>query len=346
MGEDDLLADLRPRIFTWRRLLVAALVLALPVGAGVHAWWRMLRMPGDSFSGSLPALSDSQRACARELRADVETLSALGEKSLRRPIALAAAADFIVERLVHAGHEPRRLGYDVRGARVENIEVALPAADIARPILVVGAHYDTARGSPGANDNGSGVAALLALARRFDADHPLPRPVRLVAFTNEEMPHFATESMGSRRYADALVDEGVEVRAMLSLETMGSYDDAPRSQRFPEPLSLFYPDRGDFIAFVGDEGSSAFVRQCVGLFREHAEFPSEGGALPANMPGVGWSDHRSFWSHDVPALMVTDTAPFRYSHYHRATDTPGRVDYERLARVVDGLEAVIRGLAR
>lgn len=325
---------------------MAALVLALPVGAGVHAWFRMLRMPGASHSGELPGLTEAQRACALELRRDVEALSELGEKSMRRPRALAAAADLVVERFELGGHQATRLGYDVRGIHVENIEVRVPSTDDARGAIVVGAHYDTARGSPGANDNGSGVAALLALARRFDARAPLPAPLRFVAFTNEEMPHFGHESMGSRHYADALTDEGVRVAAMLSLETMGCYVDTPDSQRFPEPLSLFYPSRGDFIAFIGDEDSAALVRRSVALFREHAAFPSEGAALPPDMPGVGWSDHRSFWRRGVPALMVTDTAPFRYRHYHRASDTADRVDYERLARVVDGLEGVIRGLAR
>jgi hypothetical protein len=106
-----------------------------------------------------------------------------------------------------------------------------------------------------------------------------------------------------------------------------------------------YPATGNFIAFVGNYGSRRLVRQVVGSFRRQAEFPSEGGAVPGFLPGIGWSDHWSFWQEGYPALMVTDTAPFRYPHYHRVTDTPDKLDYDRTARVVSGLEAVVRELA-
>ncbi len=117
--------------------------------------------------------------------------------------------------------------------------------------------------------------------------------------------------------------------------------DQPGSQKYPLPLSLSYPSTGNFIAFVGDLESGPLVSYCVGAFRKHASFPSEGAALSGALEGVGWSDHASFWDIGVPAVMVTDTAPFRYAHYHLASDTPDKVDFGRLARVVDGLERVI-----
>jgi len=162
---------------------------------------------------------------------------------------------------------------------------------------------------------------------------------------NEEPPHFRTEEMGSRAYARRCRERKENVVAMLSLETIGCYSDEPGSQKYPFPFGLFYPSEGNFIAFVGNVSSRSFVRRCVATFREKAAFPSEGGALPGFVPGVGWSDHESFWENGYPGLMVTDTAPFRYAHYHRKADTPDQLDFERCARVVSGVEHVLRDLA-
>lgn len=339
-------ANLRPRLWTPFRLLVTAGFLSATLGPGVFAWWTMVRMPGSSFDDELPPLTPAQEATAETLRSDVSALSALGVKSVERPAALAAAASLIELRFTELGHDVTRVGSMVRGVDCDNLEVALPHSSASRDMLIIGAHYDSAHDSPGANDNGSGVAALLALAERFGPERPLPTPVRLVAFVNEEMPHFRDGTMGSQTYAQQLIASGAPVRAMLSLETMGYYDDEPGSQLYPFPLSMAYPDTGNFIAFVGDEASASLVRASVGHFREDTAFPSEGAALPADLPGIGWSDHRSFWEQGVAALMVTDTALFRYPDYHQPTDTPERIDYERLARVVDGLEDVVVGLAR
>jgi Zn-dependent M28 family amino/carboxypeptidase len=200
------------------------------------------------------------------------------------------------------------------------------------------------RGSPGANDNASGAAAVLALARRF-ADRPQARTIRFVLFVNEEPPLFWTDQMGSLVYAREAKQRGDDIVAMLSLETMGCFLDEPGSQRYPPPFGMFYPDEGNFIAFVGMSSSGPLVERAVGAFRGACRFPSEGAALPSLVPRVGSSDHWSFWKQGYPALMVTDTAPYRYRHYHKPTDTPDKLDYERLARVVEGLDAVIRVIA-
>jgi len=131
---------------------------------------------------------------------------------------------------------------------------------------------------------------------------------------------------------------------MLSLESLGIYSDAPKSQRYPFPLALFYPSRGAFVAFVSRTADRRLVRQCLASFRRHAQFPSEGAALPGALPGVDWSDHWAFWQQGYPAIMVTDTLPFRYGPYHGADDTAEKVDYPRLARVVAGLEKVVETL--
>ncbi len=211
--------------------------------------------------------------------------------------------------------------------------------------MVVGAHYDTVPGCPGANDNGSGVVATLALADAM-AGTKAARTLRFVLFVNEEPPHFQTDLMGSRVYARRCRERSENIAGMISLETIGYFRDEPKSQHFPVPgLGLFYPTQGNFIAFVGNFGSRGWVRATVGSFRRHAAFPCEGAALPGFVPGVGWSDHWAFYQEGYPALMVTDTAPFRYPHYHEPTDTPDRVDTERMARIVQAMERVVLDLA-
>ena len=222
--------------------------------------------------------------------------------------------------------------------------IEIGGAEPDRGLVVVGAHYDSVDGSPGANDNGTGVAAVLELARILKDRRPR-RSVRLVAFVNEEPPFYYTNAMGSRRYATRLAEAGETNVAMLSLETIGYYSDDPGSQHYPFPLSFFYPDTGNFIGFVGNLRSVALVRQAVKSFRGNASFPCEGLAAPGWLTGVGWSDHWSFWRVGVPAIMVTDTALFRYREYHTPADRTDVVDYERLARVVDGLVHVVVDLA-
>jgi Zn-dependent M28 family amino/carboxypeptidase len=188
------------------------------------------------------------------------------------------------------------------------------------------------------------VAALLELARLL-AGTALPRTVRFVAFANEEAPFFYGDEMGSNLYAVRARAQGERIEAMLSLETIGYYTDQPASQRYPFPFSFFYPDTGNFIGFVGDLSNWRLVRRAIGAFRTATAFPSEGVAAPRWTRGVHWSDHWSFWEAGYPAIMVTDTALYRYPHYHAATDTPEKLDYTGLARVTGGLVDVITALA-
>jgi len=172
------------------------------------------------------------------------------------------------------------------------------------------------------------------------------RTIRFVAFVNEEPPYFKTEEMGSLVHARQARKQGDKVIAMLALETIGCYSDLPKSQHYPAPFSLFYPDTGDFIAFVANPGSRDLLHRTIGAFRETTPFPSEGIAAPGWIEGICWSDHWSFWDAGYPALMVTDTAPFRYPHYHEPTDTPEKLDFERMARVVAGIGRVVAKLLK
>lgn len=313
-----------------------------------------VNMPGQTHRGPLPPATPAQVSLADQLRADVTVLAErIGERNVFHPERLAAAEDFLGASLAKSGYSVRWADtYETRGVTCSNIEATLAGTGgngiNASEIVVVGAHYDAVHGSPAANDNASGTAACLALARSF-AGSPRPRTIRFVFFVNEEPPFFWTKDMGSLRYAESCKqrpDGGSDnIVGMLSLETMGYFTDAKGSQDYPPLLSLAYPSTGNFIGFVGMSRDEAFVKRCIGTFRERCDFPSEGAAMPSLVPRVAASDHWSFWHAGYPAVMVTDTAPYRYAHYHKPTDTPDKLNYENMARVVTGLEAVVDDLA-
>jgi Zn-dependent M28 family amino/carboxypeptidase len=318
--------------------------LALVLGAAALAvlLWYMVAMPGRSWPGALPALGDDERRLAGRLRTHVQAIGAR-EHNAWALAELEAAAAYIERELTSAGHAVRREEFQSFVAPVRNVLVEVTGTTRPAEIVLVGAHYDSVRGAPGANDNGSGVAAVLELARAAREWRPA-RTWRFVLFVNEEPPFYKTGQMGSRVHAARARARGERIVAMYSLETIGWYSDAPGSQKYPFPFSWFYPDRGDFLAFVGNLPSRGLLHATIAAFRTHAQFPSDGLAAPAFIPGVDWSDHGSFWEAGYPALMVTDTAPYRYPHYHTAQDTPDKVDYERLAHVVRGLERTFRAL--
>jgi Zn-dependent M28 family amino/carboxypeptidase len=151
--------------------------------------------------------------------------------------------------------------------------------------------------------------------------------------------------MGSLVYARYCFERDDKIVAMISLETLGCYDDQAGTQKYEFPFGLFYPSRANFLGFIGNYGCRDLVRQTISIFRNKAQFPSEGSTIPGIINGVNWSDHWSFLQAGYPAIMVTDTAPFRYEYYHTPEDTPDKIDYERLTRVVDGLENVLDELA-
>ena len=305
----------------------------------------MIRMPSDPFHGPLPPLTAAQGALGEILRRHVEQLAGvIGERNLFRPSQLAAAADYIESVLQQARLSVQRQRYEVSGKPSDNVEAEVTGVARRDEILVVGAHYDSVHGSPGANDNATGVAAVLALAQAIARTRP-SRTIRFVLFANEEPPFFQGPHMGSLVYAQRSRQRGDKIRLMLSLETIGYYTEEPNSQRYPFPLSFFYPSTGNFIAFVSNRTHASIVKHLLASFRRHAAFPSEGGALWESIPGIAWSDHWSFWQEGYPAVMITDTAPNRYPHYHTAGDRPDQVDYPRMARVVDGLQRVILELA-
>lgn len=342
-----------------KRLAILFLILAIGL---VWVYFRMIRMPGESFHGPLPPMTQAQAQLSAELRRDVEMIAGtIGRRNVFYPTGYKRAADFIDQSLAGMGYTVTRQKFKVMGVPCFNIEVEIKGATKPNEIVIVGAHYDSVEDSPAANDNGSGVAATLALAEHFaigrsgdlgiekkrDPNREVPaRTLRFVFFANEEPPFFQTTQMGSLVYAKACKSRDEDIVAMISLETIGCYFDEPGSQRYPiVPIGWMYATVGNFIGFVGNHASRDLLHQSINTFRSSAKFPSEGAAMPGWIPGVGWSDQWAFWQVDYPGIMITDTAPYRYPHYHTLQDTPDKLDYEKMARVVEGVRAVIEDLA-
>ncbi len=303
-------------------------------------------MPGSSFSGPLPELSEEGIKIKNYLKQHIDIIAGkIGERNIRKYDALRASAEYIKTTFCNLNYEVMTQNYMVSRKNVENIEVELESKSNSGEIIIVGAHYDSVIGSPGANDNASGIAALLEIARLM-SKQKLERSVRFVAFVNEEPPFFRTRHMGSRIYARRSRQRNENIVAMISLETIGFYSEEKGSQNYPFPFGMYYPDKGNFLAFVGNLSAKNLVRQSIATFRKYATFPSEGVAAPSWIPGIGWSDQWAFWKEHFPAIMITDTAPFRYKYYHTPDDTPDKIDYDCLASVVSGLTHMVADLAR
>jgi peptidase M28-like protein len=283
--------------------------------------------------GPSPPLS----ATAEALRDHVGHLAGqIGERNIFRPAALADARIYIAREWERQGYEVASHWYEARGLRCANLEATRMGSMRPEQILLIGAHYDSVIGSPGANDNASGVAALLELSRLFTTMGPATT-IRFVAFVNEEPPFFMSGEQGSFVYAREARRRGDNICLMVSLETIGYYRDERGSQRYPPLFRLFYPDKGDFVGFVSDFRSRRIMRRFAASFRAGSDFPLEHIATFRWIPGVAWSDHLSFWRLGYPALMVTDTAFYRYPYYHSTEDIPEKVAFPQLAHVTEGL---------
>ena len=309
----------------------------------------MMWMPGKSARKLPTKTNQDQQRVAEVLRHHVRTLSEqIGSRSIETYGGLTEAAYYIQKQFEESGYKVRLQEYHPGGfARpVANLEVELLGTPNPDRVFVIGAHYDSiGTDCPGADDNASGVAALIVLASRLRVFRPSVS-IRFVAFVNEEPPFFKSADMGSFVYAAAAKKKREKILGFLSLETIGYFTEQPKSQKYPFPFSLFYPSRGNFIGFVGNLGSARLVRKLIKQFRKHSTIPSQGLAAPSFIPGIDWSDQWSFWQHGYQGVMVTDTAPFRNPHYHHPSDTWDTLDYPNFARVVLGLEATIKGITR
>lgn len=325
-------------------MLYAALVVLLAVLFTAAAAARFLVFPLQPHTAPLAPLDDSQRALALNLETHLRAVAS-EPHNLAHPAALERAALYIEDALARLGYDVRWQVFEVAGHRVRNIEVVLPAQANDARTFVIGAHYDSADDSPGANDNGTGVAALLEMARLLRERPLTPKQrLRLVFFVNEEQPYGKTEDMGALRHARALAEQKEKVSGMIALETLGYFSNVKGSQRLPFPFNWLYSDRGNFVAFIGLPGARGLLGKSVRAFRASGAFPATGTIAPAAIEGADLSDHWAYHHVGVPALMITDTALYRNPFYHQTFDTPDTVDYASLARITQGLDAMVRSL--
>jgi len=320
--------------------------IALGVAAAVIIGvWVMLGLPGRSYKGPLPPLTAAESQSAKRLQQTVTHFAdTIGERNIWHDKALTRAADSIKKQFQSFGLQVSTQPYRSHKKMVMNIIGEKKGTATPEKIIIIGAHYDSVFGSPGANDNATGVAAMLELARTFQ-NKTFKNTLRFVAFVNEEPPFFLTKHMGSLRYAKRVKARKENIIAMFSLETLGHYDDTPYSQRYPFLFNLLYPNKANFVGVVSNFASYPLLRKTLSTFRRTTKFPSEGVAAPAWIVGIAWSDHWAFWRQGYPALMITDTALFRDKNYHSPQDTSEKIDYQRLARVVGGLQHVVTELA-
>lgn len=333
---------------SWRgrlwEMLRGALLLAVLASAGMGALlFYCMHMPGASHAGPLPPLDAGQQLLRDRLQGHVHVLAEeIGERHHHRRRKLDAAADYIAARWEAMGLVPSQQVY---GAGFRNVVVDFYGRERRAEVIVVGAHYDTVTMTPGADDNASGVAGLLELGRSLQG-RKLQRSVRLIAFANEEWPFFGGDEMGSLVAARQSRDRNENVVGMLSLEMIGCYTDEPRSQWYPRSIRRFYPERGNFIAFVSNFRSRDLLVAVLGTFRRQGQFPSEGMAAPEWLvPDVRRSDQYAYWAAGYPGLMITDTANFRNHGYHNVGDVARSLDYDSMARVVDGVADMVAELA-
>ena len=285
----------------------------------------------------------------REVRRHVDMLAGvIGERNVYRHGALEAAARYIEDEFRSAGYAPAAQAFATYTKPVRNIEVEIVGTRRPERIWVLGGHYDSVEGSPGADDNATAVAGVLEAARLLAGTRPRDT-VRFVAFVNEEPPFYKGPQMGSVVYAKRCRERGERIEGMVNLEMIGCFSDEPGSQRYPYPLDRgawrwLLPRRGNFIAFCGNTPSFWFTRRCNRLFRKAVRFPTKWVAAPERLGELGMSDHWSFWQEGYRAVMVTDTAFFRNERYHTRRDTPETIDYPRMARVVRGIAGMMRRL--
>ena len=294
-----------------------------------------------------PIPSETVDVRPERLRRDVEALCGTKvPRSINRPEGLAEAERYLLTTWKALGLSVRTQEFTVDGRTFRNHSVLFGSEQAER--VVIGAHYDVYSDLPGADDNASGVAAVLELSRLLQTRKPtLPHAIELVAWTNEEPPFFATEAMGSVAHAKALKQNAVPVKLVVSVEMIGYYSQEPGSQRYPlSAMRLAYPSRGNFLAIVGQATPSAWwlVRRAKAAAEMLSSIPLRSINAPSFVPGIDFSDHRSYWLEGMPAVMVTDTSFYRNGNYHTEDDTPNTLDYDSMAQAVSAVYGIAVGI--
>lgn len=289
-------------------------------------------------------ISDNQLSL--KLKKHIEYLAIdIGERNFFNPDSLDKSADYIQETFENYDYKTVERQKFISYEKIAfNIIATLDGNSKKEENIIIGAHYDSVFGSPGADDNATGVAALLEIARILKDSSP-NRTIKFVAFANEEPPYFKSENMGSFNYAKHCNDIGMNIALMISLESLGYYSDDKDSQGYPFPLHFFYPSTANFIAIVGGLSTKTLVKDILTIAKKVNLINVEGVNLPSIIPGVDWSDHWAFWEYDYRAIMVTDTVPYRNPHYHKSSDLPETLNYHYFTNTVLMLVEIIKILA-
>lgn len=324
-----------------RKIMLPMLLLALLLSA--FLLYSVLKIKGSPSIVFHPAPGTKNMTLYRHVE---ELTVKIGSRSVFEYDKLTAAKEYILSSLQGMGYTPTVQDFSYQERVFSNVIVALPGKTHPEDVVVIGAHYDTVAGSPGADDNASAVAALLEMCRLLK-DYSPQRTLKLVFFTLEEPPVFRSESMGSFVYAREARNRQEQISAMICLEMLGYYSDKEGGQSFPVPLmALMFPSTPNFIAVVGNLSSRSLVNSVSASLRKGSRVPVETLTTVSFVPGVDFSDHRSFWKMGYPAVMITDTAFYRNPNYHKETDRIDTLDFSRLASLLDGLVQMAKDLSQ
>lgn len=284
---------------------------------------------------------------ARNLYGHVEALSVqIGHRSWKDYEALTKTRDYIKENLRKWGYSPVEHKFNYKGREYFNIEASIAGVRSPGEIILIGAHYDTVEGTPGADDNASAVAVILEMCRLLKDSAPA-RTIRLLFFSLEERPAFATRSMGSEIYAKREKEAGADIRGMICLEMVGYFSDKPGGQTIPIPLmGRGIPTTPNFIGVIGNSDSKELVDRVRNSIEAASRLPVESLVASGMIPGVDFSDHRSFWRMGYKAVMITDTAFYRNPNYHTSRDTLDTLDFEKMADLLGGLVRAAQDLSK
>lgn len=268
----------------------------------------------------------------------------IGTRSYLETIKLNKTRDFIEEEIRRNSCHVQKQPFTAEGQTYQNIFTEIKGSKKPDEVFVIGAHYDTVAGTPGADDNASGIAGIIELSRLF-AERPAAYTICLAAFCLEEPPFFRSEQMGSYLFARHLKKAGINIMGMISLEMIGYFSSREGSQYYPFPFFRFiYPKTGNYVAFVGNIRSRSLTKQFESAFRKVSSLPVESLNTASVVPGVDFSDHLSFWRFNFPAFMITDTAFYRNPHYHSPGDTHDTLNYEKMAELVFGIFKTLKTL--
>ncbi len=302
------------------------------------SYWYMVKCEGSWNGVPLERQGNADLGNIRkELESDIYYMSVrLGPRNAFSYERLQKSAEWIKKRWESQGYAVRSRKFSIQGKDYENLEIEIRGQKTPTEIVVVSAQYDTLPDSPGANNNASGVTVLLQLSNLLKNSSP-DRTLRLVNFVNEEDPFFGTEWMGSFKYAENAYQKHENIKIMLSIDSIGIYKDEPGSQKLPFPFSVFYPDRGNFLAFIGDFGSRKYMIQATRGFKKGSSFLIKAGIVPKWTKGAAWSDHSSFWKFGYHGMQITDTGAFRSPYHTTKEDTIEKINFDALSRIVMGI---------